>query len=179
VGELGVDGGVLREEEPHGPAVGEDEAGAAAALGEEAGRHGGGDDGLVVVVVDAADEGVGGQGGEVGVPDVARRGVVVDEEPPGLDGDEDIFGEVAEGEEVVWLETGGAEDGVELGSEGEVGAREVGDGDVEAVRRRVGAEVGEEDGRAEGVEIWNRCGLAVDGSVGKEGALAYLRTHSQ
>lgn len=78
---------------------------------------------------------------------------MVDEEPPGLDGDEDILGEVAEGEEVVGVEAGGAEDGVEFGAEGEVGAPEVGDGDVEAVGRRVGAEVGEEDGRAEGVEV--------------------------
>lgn len=78
---------------------------------------------------------------------------MVDEEPPGLDGDENILGEVAEGEEVVGVEAGGAEDGVEFGAEGEVGAPEVGDGDVEAVWRRVGAEVGEEDGRAEGVEV--------------------------
>lgn len=96
---------------------------------------------------------------------------MVDEEPPGLDGDEDILGEVAEGEEVVGLEAGGAEDGVEFGTEGEVGASEVGDGDVEAVWRRVGAEVGEEDGRAEGVEVWNRCGLPVDDSVVEGGGL--------
>lgn len=116
-----------------------------------------GDCAFVLVVVYAAY--YGGWGNELG-GEVACWGVVVHEQPLGGFGAEGaIFGEVGEGDEVVVCQTGWSEDGGEFGSEGEVGSREVGERDVQVVGWGVGAEIGEEDGGAEGVQIWSGLGM--------------------
>jgi hypothetical protein len=106
------------------------------------------DDALVVVVVDAAYYVAGKARGEV-----ACQGVVVDEEPARVLRVEALAREVRQGDEVVWVETCRAENCVELRAQGEVCAGEVGEGDVQGVGGCVGAEVGEEQGRAERVEV--------------------------
>jgi hypothetical protein len=107
------------------------------------------DDALVFVMVDAAYDMAGEARGKV-----AGEGVVVDEEPAGVLWGEVLFWKVREGDEVVGLEAGRTENCVELRAEGEVRAGKVGEGNVQVVWRGVGAEVGVEQGRAKGVEIW-------------------------